>query len=143
MKSTIKRSLVWAGIVGVGVALIRMGAPVMAQSGEKPTTALVCTLTTPELQERRMGVIKHLRESAAEVRELDAGWSFRYSNQQIDKLVEFIQLERKCCSFLEFALRFEANAGPVWLSISGPTGAKSIIAAELRPTKTEARPKSK
>ena len=103
----------------------------MAQSEQKPKTALVCTLTTPELQQRRAGTIKRLRESAQESRELETGWSFRYSEDHVGELIEFIRLERKCCAFFEFALRFEPGSGPVWLSITGPTGAKSMIAEEL------------
>jgi len=105
----------------------------MANDDETRKSALVCTLTSAELQERRTGVIARLRESAQEFRELKTGWSIRYPEEQVDVLVEFIRLERQCCSFLEFALRFEPGSGPVWLSITGPEGAKAIIGAELKP----------
>jgi len=143
MRSAIKKRLVCAGIACVGIAAFSVGAKVMAQNETKPQAALVCTLTTPELQERRAGVIKRLRESAQASRELDMGWSFRYSEGKLDDLVEFVRLERKCCNFFKFTLEFEAGAGPVWLSITGPAGAKAIIAGELgtvaerAPAKTE------
>lgn len=115
----------------------------MAQSEEKPKAALVCTLTTPELQERRAGVLKGLRESAKEFRELDNGLSLRYSKEKIGDLVEFIKLERDCCNFLEFTLRFEANDGPVWLSVTGHEGAKAIITAEFGPLRKPAAANNK
>ena len=143
MNLRIKRSVAYAGIVGTGFILFKMGAPVMAQDDEQPKAALVCTLTTPELQERRAGIIAHLRESALEFRELKTGWSIRYAEEQAVELVEFIRLERKCCSFFEFTLHFEAGTGPIWLSITGPAGAKNMIAAELGPISGRAREQSK
>jgi hypothetical protein len=113
------------------LVLCGMGALAMGQAVEQQTLNLMCTLSSKELQARREGIIKELRASVQESRELEAGWSFRYSETQLDTLVEFIRLERKCCTFLEFALRFEAGNGPVWLSVTGPPEAKVIISAEL------------
>ena len=122
-------------------AVCGMGVLAMAQRVEEPKLDLVCTLSSKELQARRTGIIKELRELAEARQELENGWSLRFSETQVDDLVEFIRLERKCCAFMEFALRFEANKGPVWLTVTGPVGAKGIIASELGGVET--KPESK
>lgn len=122
------------GFFSVMILLVGgMESRTMAQNNSEAGTRLVCTLAGPELQARRTGIISELRKSALETQELKNGWSFRYADENVDKIVEFVKVERKCCSFLEFSITFESGMGPVWFSVTGPEGAKAIIAAELKP----------
>ncbi len=60
--------------------------------------------------------------------ELDDGYSFQFlaKSKSIEKLTEFITLERKRCPSVEFELVFEQNLGPISLQIKG-TDAKEFI----------------
>ena len=35
--------------------------------------------------------------------------------------------QRKCCSFLRFALVVAPGEGPVWLELTGPEGTKELL----------------
>jgi hypothetical protein len=49
--------------------------------------------------------------------------------QQIDtsQLVEWVELERKCCPFFGFELRWDGQNNVVWLNLTGPEGVKDFI----------------
>jgi len=93
---------------------------------------IVCSLTEPELRARREEISRVLITHVREKRELETGWGFRFeaNDAVIDELLRLIQLERKCCPFLQFNLVLEANAGPVWLEITGDQ-AKDFLKMEL------------
>jgi hypothetical protein len=40
-----------------------------------------------------------------------------------------IELERRCCPFLQFRLTVEPNRGATWLELTGPEGTKDFLAA--------------
>ena len=133
MKRIAKWSAAAIVTTSLAAATIMSGAIVMAQQIGRADQTLACTLTTAELQARRAGIIRRLREAAETKKELKDGWSFRFSDGQADDLFEFVKLERQCCTFLKFSLTFEPANGPIWLSITGPAAAKGMIAAELGP----------
>src|SRR5690242_14031834 len=72
-----------------------------------------------------------LREGAQEVRDLPAGFAFRFAAAQYAQVTQFIANERLCCPFFTFALEVTPGHGPLWLRITGPAGAKDILQAEL------------
>jgi len=76
---------------------------------------------------------KRLRSAVIEERELEDGYAFRILVERFPPtaIVEWIALERKCCPFFEFHLRFEADQGPAWLHISGRPGVKEVIREEF------------
>jgi hypothetical protein len=92
-----------------------------------------CTLTEPELQARRAGVLAEVRRSRQEARWLPDGVALRFvaGAEQLATLATFIELERRCCAFLQFRLTVEPGGGPVWLELTGPTGTRDFLAAEL------------
>jgi len=92
---------------------------------------IACTLTAPELQERRRTVLQKVRSAVVEVRELENGYSYSFPSAE-DWLVEvagLIDLERQCCPFLRFQITVEENGGPLWLEMTGPPGTKEFLAS--------------
>ena len=91
---------------------------------ESSKLPVACSLTGPELQERRRQALRRVREAVLEVKELDRGFGYRFPPDQvwITELANLITFERRCCPFLQFNVRVEPAAGPIWLELSGPEG---------------------
>lgn len=94
---------------------------------------VACSLTQPELAERRAGVLAAVRRSQEEVRWLPDGVALRFAAEPgaLAMLAAFIELERRCCAFLRFRLTVEPGAGPVWLELTGPPGTRDFLDAEV------------
>ena len=90
---------------------------------------IACSLTTPELQQRRSTILLNVRTAALELKELEDGFAYRFpsENTLLADLLTLIQLEHQCCPFLRFNLIIEAGNGPVWLELTGPAGAKEFL----------------
>lgn len=90
---------------------------------------IACTLTAPELQQRRSGLLRRFQEAVVEVRELGDGYAYRLPSDEtwIMEVVQLITLERQCCPFMTFNLRLEPNNGPMWLELVGPDGTKNFL----------------
>lgn len=71
---------------------------------EIKTNPVACKLTTPELQQRKTTVIAALKALVLERKELTNGYAYRFegSDQNLDRLNEFIKTERMCCDFFIF-----------------------------------------
>ena len=96
--------------------------------------AVACTLSEPELQARRTGVLAAIRRDQQEARWLPDGVALRFAPQpdRLATLATFIDLERRCCAFLHFRLTVEpGGAGAIWLELTGPPGTREFLAAEL------------
>ncbi|QMU26521.1 hypothetical protein [Adhaeribacter radiodurans] len=96
------------------------------------TAALSCKLTTPELQRRKKTVILNLKQHLLEKLELANGYSYRFagSDLMIDLVIDFVKTERLCCDFFHFNMAI-SNDDALWLTITGPEGAKNFIDTEL------------
>ena len=94
---------------------------------------LACSLTNSELVERKAKLLPEIRPFVEHIEELENGYSFQFPNDDdlLSKLLLVVQLESRCCSFLEFTLKVEANKGPIWLQFTGPKGAKEFIKEEF------------
>lgn len=94
---------------------------------------IACKLTSPELQARKEGAIAELRKKILETVETENGYAFRFagSDATLGELMVFIQAERQCCGFFTFKLGIQDPKNPIWLEISGASGAKSFIKDEL------------
>jgi hypothetical protein len=68
-----------------------------------------------------------LGETRREVLELPDGLAFRFGEEDYEALVSLIGEERRCCPFFRFILDIAPGRGPVWLRVTGPPGAKSIL----------------
>ena len=90
---------------------------------------IACNLTNYELVERKKTLLPAIRPFIKDIKELENGYLFQFPNDDdlLPKLLEFIDLDGRCCSFLEFNLKVEANNGPIWLQLTGQKGAKEFI----------------
>ena len=96
-----------------------------------PTKSLTCKLTTPELQHRKATVIAELKSLITSRQELHNGYEYTFNStdQNFDKLIEFIKNERLCCDFFRFQLVVEGDSAV--LTIIGPEGAKEFLENEV------------
>lgn len=92
-------------------------------------SAVACSLTALEFQERRSGGLRKVRSAVIEVKELESGYAYRFPSDVawIAELANLITLERQCCPFLRFSIRLEPGEGPIWLELSGPEGTKDFL----------------
>ena len=70
-------------------------------------------------------------EAARERREVPNGYAFRFDAEAFEDVARFVALERLCCPFLEFVIDLSPNAGPVWLSMTGPPTTREFLDLEL------------
>lgn len=98
-----------------------------------PDLPVSCTLSTPQIQERRAQVLHQIRARVKEHRVLPDGCALRFEADDacLESILRLIQLERKCCSFLHFQLTVEPGQRGVWLELTGPEGTTEFIAAEM------------
>lgn len=91
---------------------------------------LSCTLTTPELRERKATILRSLRTEIIETRALESGFSYTFSgtDEMVAVLADFITTERASCDFFTFTL--VVDAGSARLDLTGPEGAKACILRE-------------
>jgi len=94
---------------------------------------IACKLTSQELQTRKAGAVAELKKKILETVETEHGYAFRFagSDETLGQLMVFIQAERKCCDFFTFKLGIQDPVSPIWLEISGASGAKSFVRDEL------------
>jgi hypothetical protein len=105
------------------------------QAAEKTTHGLTCNIDgiPPEDRARYTQLFEALRHAIQEKRELSDGYALRLDTAQFstDQALEWIELERKCCPFLELEVRWDIEKGPVWLHLKGPEGVKEFISDEF------------
>lgn len=92
---------------------------------------IVCSLTDGELQERRKNVLGAIAESLIDFEELADGFRYRFPAEDavLQNLMSVINLERKCCPFLNFKLNLEAGKNFVSLDLTGRQGTKEAISS--------------
>jgi hypothetical protein len=91
---------------------------------------MICTLTEAELSDRRRTVLDSIRDEVIDVAELPNGYMYRFQQdpETLMRLSRLIELERQCCRFLTFEIIAEPIDEPVRLKITGPPGARVLIA---------------
>jgi hypothetical protein len=96
---------------------------------ESSKLPIACSLTGPELQERRRQILRKVGEAVLEVKDLGDGYAYRFPSDGvwITELANLVTFERQCCPFLQFNVRVEPGAGPIWLELSGPEGTKDFL----------------
>ena len=92
---------------------------------------IACTLSAPELQERRLNVLEKVRRAVLEVTELEDGYAYTFPSDSLwlAEVAGLIDLERQCCPFLRFRLTIEENGGSLLLEMTGPEGTKEFLAS--------------
>ena len=59
------------------------------------------------------------------------GYVYRFDAAAFDELARWVTNERRCCPFLRFTLELTPGDGPIWVSLTGPTGTQTFLDAEL------------
>jgi hypothetical protein len=94
--------------------------------------AIACDLgaLTPAERARRAELAQQLVGAAVAVIEIEDGFALRLASDEpaAGDAFEWVQLERRCCPFLRFALRFEPAGGPIWVELGGSAEAKAFLA---------------
>ncbi len=90
---------------------------------------IACYLTDKQLQARRKNYLDKAAESLIDSAELSDGFVFRFplAGSILQNLAEIIDLERKCCPFLNFKLSLEAGEDFVLLELTGAEGTKEVL----------------
>ena len=63
-----------------------------------------CSLTAPQLESRTRELKKTLIPELRERELLDDGVAFELAADQRDAVIEFVEFERRCCGFADFAI---------------------------------------
>jgi hypothetical protein len=126
----------WALITTLMTGLMFMNLGTAAQEAARTTkSGLTCNINGIPPQERaRYGrLVEALPRAIKERLELQDGYAFQMDTTQIStgQLVEWVELERQCCPFFGFEVRWEGKNGPVWLRLTGPEGIKEFILDEF------------
>jgi hypothetical protein len=110
---------------------ISLTKPVVSMETATKKKVIACKLTNPELQKRKEEVIASLKTKVLDRQELKEGYKYKLAgNDEIfDEVVIFIKTERQCCDFFIFDLSIADDN--IWLSITGPDGAKEFIKMEM------------
>ena len=90
---------------------------------------IACTLTAPELHERRLNVLQKVRRAVLEVTELEDGYAYTFpsDSEWLSEVAGLIDLERLCCPFLRFRITVNENSGRLLLEMTGPEGTKEFL----------------
>ena len=72
-----------------------------------------------------------LTRLALETQDLPNGYRFRFAAEHFSHVAAFVSSERRCCPFYRFALEVPSGGGDLTLHITGPEGAKDMLAATL------------
>ena len=104
---------------------------------------IACDLQAIPAGERaeHLGTAEQLLTRLAEaIHELPDGYALRFAAEQYARVTAFIGNERRCCPFYTFALEVPPGGAPLSLHITGPEGAKDLLAATLlaQPPSSEA-----
>ena len=88
---------------------------------------IACTLTGPELMERRRTVLDVVRKAKVRTIRLPDGHAYEFPNHAeiSEQLSTLVALERQCCSFLTFNIIDGATT--VRLEVTGPPEAAGLI----------------
>jgi len=99
------------------------------------TIELACTPSAIPQEDREAHLAnaqKLVFQTYLEIKELEDGYAFKFSEDKFETLTQFIALERLCCSFFTFELKIAPNQGPIWLHLRGNEQIKTFIKTELQ-----------
>jgi hypothetical protein len=104
-----------------------------ASDTEENPSPLACNLLglSEEQRERRVEIWKDLTPQVLEVREMLAGYAFRFdtTSEILMQIAELVTLEARCCPFLRFDVEITEEGGPIWFELSGRDGVKEFLDA--------------
>jgi hypothetical protein len=105
----------------------------MTGSNSLNSHPVACSLTAPELRARRDQALAVFRRANAKLAGLADGYRIQFVKVPgvIADVASFIEAESQCCPFLTFHLTVEPGGGAMRLDLTGPSGTREFLAAEL------------
>lgn len=96
-----------------------------------PVACAPFALTTAE-RARSRELREALGAAVDQVEETPTGYTYQFRTAEVFRLLaEWIPLERRCCPFLSFDVRWRPGDAQPVLALSGPEGTKAFLQAEL------------
>ena len=94
---------------------------------QRMTAPIACTLTGPELAERRNAILNALRKATVRTHRLPNGYAYDFhaSAEMPAQLERLVALERQCCEFLNFNVVETLNT--IRLEVTGSPEAVAVI----------------
>jgi hypothetical protein len=125
-------------ISGSFVALLALSGPLgcgdhcKAGTGQ-PTIACKLDALTPAERQRHADLLRELGRMTTGTRETSDGYALTLRSDASDfqRVAEWISLERRCCPFLNFNLKWGGGDDNPSLELGGGPGVKSFLAAEM------------
>lgn len=101
-----------------------------------PNHGIYCNMDvfTPAERESHIQTTTRLFQSVWGIHEVVNGYEFifpNYGSESITTFAEFISNERRCCPFLEFALKIPSTDKPISLLLTGPEGTLEFLREEF------------
>lgn len=93
---------------------------------------VVCTLTPATIATRKAALLPRLVERAERREDAADRIRFRLPTDTLPLIATVVDAERQCCRFLRFDITVEPDAGPVWLTLSGPAGTREFLDALIQ-----------
>ncbi|HEY6333170.1 MAG TPA: hypothetical protein VI756_27855 [Blastocatellia bacterium] len=115
-----------------GTCLRHTGAEVASSQAESPLICNDGALTAAQLA-RLIQLIHEIRAAKKEIKELPDGYAVRLSasSSLIRDVTEYMSILRICSPYFETRLEVTRQSGPVWLTMTGRQGVKSLTKIEL------------
>lgn len=115
-------------LLGAAPFFAPVGAAAAEQTNQRP---FACNLKAFQPEERKHWrmLIDEVIQSVTLARELSDGYALQIDHGSVSlvQLAAWIDLERKCCPFYDFAVDLHGEDGTVWLSLKGREGVKQFI----------------
>jgi hypothetical protein len=105
----------------------------METSTESIPVACAPFALTEQERARSRELLEALGAAVQRVQETNSGYVYHYNDEPevFQTLAEWIPLERRCCPFLTFEVRWKAGEKQPTLMLFGPEGTKAFLRAEL------------
>jgi hypothetical protein len=102
----------------------------MARTGDIPLDLVACDLTvfSPGEGASHAELLTLVREATRSREELPDGWRFDLEPSGFAPAAQWIGYERRCCGFFDFQLHWPSARGNPTLTVTGPPGAKEMLA---------------
>ena len=104
----------------------------MSSPESDPPIACQLKALDPTQRQRQKELLALVRGKIRQVVELDDGFALEVPSDSASfmEVAEWVDLERRCCAFAEFAIESRRDGG-VWVRLTGVAGAKEVLAAEM------------
>jgi len=97
------------------------------------SSVIACNLgvLSPAERDRRAALAETVVAQAHSVRELTDGYALQLpvTSSLAHESLEWLLLERRCCSFLRLELELEPEEGSLWLRLRGGPGVKEFFSS--------------